>query len=280
MPRVHGDRETTMSVITISRGSFSGGKMLAECLAKRLGYRAVDRDVIVERAAVDGVSQEELHDALEKPPGILERFSHKRYKYLALIQASLTEEVKTGKVIYHGLAGHLLLGGGLHILRTRLIAPLDFRARMVHERLHYSYSEAVAHIAKVDEQRRKWVSFLYGADWRDPSLYDLVLNLEHMTVETACHIISAAVRRRCFELTPACRQGLEDLALASRVRATLAVAPSTEGLEFDVSSHAGTVSIQGRLTELEQLQDVKRIAESVPGVIRLELGRIALPIRA
>jgi cytidylate kinase len=269
-----------MSVITISRGSFSGGKMLAECLAKRLGYRCIDRDVIVERAAVHGVSQEELRDALEKPPGILERFSHKRYKYLALIQASLTEEVKTGKVIYHGLAGHLLLGGGLHTLRTRLIAPLDFRVRMVHDRLHYSKSEALAHIEKVDEQRRKWVSFLYGADWRDPALYDLVLNLEHMTVDTACFIVSAAVRRRCFELTPACRQGLEDLALASKVKATLALAPPTEGLEFDVSAHCGVVSVRGRLPELKQLEDVQRVAVTVPGVIRLDLDHLALPIQA
>jgi len=39
-----------MAVITISRGSFSGGKMLAECLAEKLGYRCIDRDVIVEKA--------------------------------------------------------------------------------------------------------------------------------------------------------------------------------------------------------------------------------------
>jgi inorganic pyrophosphatase/exopolyphosphatase len=57
-----------MSVITISRGSFSGGKILAECLARRLGYRSIDRDIIVERAAAYGVSQYELRDALEKPP--------------------------------------------------------------------------------------------------------------------------------------------------------------------------------------------------------------------
>lgn len=268
-----------MSVITISRGSFTGGKLLAECLAKRLGYRCVDRDVIVERAAVQGVSQEELRDALEKPPSILERFSHRRYKYLALIQASLTEEVKSGKVIYHGLAGHLLLGGGLHILRTRLIAPLDFRIHMVHEQLHYSHSEAVAYITKMDEQRRKWVSFLYGVDWRDPALYDLVLNLEHMTIETACYIVSAAVRRRCFELTPACRQGLEDLALASKVKAMLAMSPSTEGLEFQVTAESGTVTVRGRLTELDQLQDVQQVSGAVPGVIKLNLDGLALPMQ-
>ena len=37
-----------MSMITISRGSFSSGKILAEFLARRLGSRCIDRDIIVE----------------------------------------------------------------------------------------------------------------------------------------------------------------------------------------------------------------------------------------
>lgn len=254
--------------------------MLAECLAMKLGYRCIDRDVIVARAAAHGVSQEELRDALEKPPGFLERFSHKRYKYLALIQASLTEEVRTGNVIYHGLAGHLLLGGGRHILRTRIIAPMDFRIQMVHERLNYSRGEAVAYILKMDEQRRKWVRFLYGVEWGDPALYDIVLNLEYMTLDTACHIISAAVRRRCFTLTPACRQGLEDLALASKVKAALAISSPTEGLEVEVTAAEGVVEIKGKLSSAEQLLDVEQIAGAVPGVVALNLDRLAPPVQA
>jgi len=268
-----------MSVITISRGSFSGGKMLAECLAAKLSYRCIDRDVIVERAAAHGVSQDELRSALEKPPGFLERFTHKRYKYLALVQAALAEEVRTGKAIYHGLAGHLLLGGGRHILRTRIIAPMEFRIRTVHERLNYGRNEAIAYIQRMDEQRRRWTSFLYGVDWGDPALYDLVLNLEHMTLETACHIISSAARRRCFEFTPACRKALEELALASRVKATLAITPSTEDLEVEVTAEDGIVAIQGKVASLEQLTEVQRVAKSVSGVTTLNLDRLAPPVR-
>ena len=268
-----------MSVITISRGSFSGGKMLAECLAKRLGYRCVDRDVIVERAAAQGVSQDELRDALEKPPGFLDRFSHKRYKYLALFQAALTEEVRTGKVIYHGLAGQLLLGGGRHILRTRLIAPMDVRIQMVHERLNYSKSESIAYIEKMDEQRRRWTSFLYGVDWGDPMLYDLVLNLDHMTIETVCKIISTAVHQRCFELTPACRQALGELALASKVRAALAVTSATENLELEATAKDGVVALKGKLATAYQLEEVRRIAMGIPGVIDLDLDRLLPPVQ-
>jgi cytidylate kinase len=268
-----------MSVITISRGSFTGGKMLAECLATRLGYRCIDRDVIVERAAAHGVSQSDLRDAMEKPPGFLERFSHKRYKYLALVQASLAEEVKDGRAIYHGLAGHLLLGGGRHVLRTRIIAPLEYRVRMVRERLNYSRNEAIAYIEKMDEQRRRWTSFLYGVDWGDPSLYDLVLNLEHMALETACEIITAAARRRCFQMTPECQRSLEELALASKVKATLAITPSTEDLEVEVTADRGVVVITGKVPSLEQFAEVERVAKSVPGVTVLNLDRLAPPVQ-
>jgi len=268
-----------MSVITISRGSFSGGKTLAECLARRLGYRCIDRDVIVDRAAAYGVSQHDLRDALEKPPSFLDRFKHKRYLYLVLIQAALTEEVRTGKAIYHGLAGHLLLKGGQPILRTRIIAPMDFRVQMVQERLKYNQREAIAYIQKVDEDRRRWTQFLYGVDWGDPSLYDIVLSLEHIGIEDACHIIASMVMERCFEFTPECQLKMDDLALASRVRADLAVNPSTSDLEVEVQAHAGAVSIQGRLTSIDRLAEVARVAREVPGVLALDLEKLSPPLR-
>ena len=81
-----------MSVVTIYRGTFSGGKRLAG----HLGHRCVDRDVTVEKAAAWGVSQQELRVAMETPPTFLELLSHNRYLYLALVQAALTEDMQGG----------------------------------------------------------------------------------------------------------------------------------------------------------------------------------------
>ena len=188
-----------MSVITISRGSFSGGKTLAECLAKKLGYRCIGRETIVERAAASGVSHEELLAALLNPPGFWERFQHKRYQYLTLFQAALAEEVRNGNVVYHGNAGHLMLKGAAPVLRIRIIAPIEMRLAMVEERLKLSHGDALDYIQKMDEGRRKWTQFLYGVNWEDPALYDLVLNLEHIEIDEACDMIDALTRtRRCF----------------------------------------------------------------------------------
>lgn len=269
-----------MSIITISRGSFSGGKMLAECLACNLGYRCIDRDVIVERAAASGVSQEALRDALEKPPGFLDRFNHKKYVYLALIQAALTEEVRTGRAIYHGLAGHLLLREGPRVLRTRIIAPMEFRIHMAQARLKLERGEAVAYIHKMDQQRQKWTQFLYGVDWGDPSLYDIVLNLDRVATEEACHVIATMARERCFEFTPESQAAMDDLALASRIRANLALNAPTSNLEVEVVARGGVVSIKGKLATMDQYEEVERIAQAAPGVTELNLDELAPNVQA
>jgi len=268
-----------MSVITVSRGTFSGGKILAECISQQLGYRCIDRDVIVERAAASGVSQEELRNALLKPPGLLERFGHKKYIYLALIQAALAEEVRTGKAVYHGNAGHLLLKGAGPVLRTRIIAPLEFRIRMCQERLKLSRFEAIAYIEKVDQDRRKWTQYLYGVDWGDAALYDLVLNLEFIDIEDACNIVAAAAKQKRFELTPEHQAAMNDFALGSRVRAQLATDPATSHLEVDVTCQAAVVAIRGRITDLAEIDEVRRVAGAVPSVTTVNLKELTLPTR-
>lgn len=268
-----------MSVITISRGSFSGGKALAECLARRLGYRCIDRDTIVERAAAYGVSQDDIREAMERPPGFLDRFQHKRYLYLTLVQAALAEEVRSGKAVYHGLAGHLLLKGGHPILRTRIIAPMEFRIQMLQDRLKYSRNDAIAYIEKVDQDRRKWTQYLYGVDWGDPTLYDIVINLEHIEMEEACRIISSIVIERRFEFSPECQQRMDDLALGSRIRADLAINPSTSDLELEVVAKQGAVAIKGKVPTLGQIDEVKRVAQATPGVRSLNLDELAPPVR-
>lgn len=260
-----------MAVITISRGSFSGGKILAQCLAESLGYRCVDRDVIVERAAAFGVTQEEIRNALMEPPGFWDRFRHKKYVYLTLVQAALTEEVKTGKAVYHGNAGHLLLKGVSHVLRTRIIAPFEQRLAMVQDRLKMGREEAVAYIQKMDQDRRKWTSYLYGVDWGDPSLYDLVLNLESLDIQEACEIIATVAGKKAFEETPESRAAMADLSLASRVRAELVVHPRTSGLEVEVEARDGAVTVRGKLGNSGLSQEVREVVGKIPGVTGLSL---------
>jgi aspartate/methionine/tyrosine aminotransferase len=64
------------------------------------------------------------------------------------------------------------------------------RVAMVQERLKMNESEALAYIQKMDQDRQRWSQYLYGVDWGDPFLYDLVLNLERLDIPQACEIMA------------------------------------------------------------------------------------------
>ncbi len=265
-----------MAIITISRGSFSGGKMVAESVAQRLGYRCIDRDQIIQKAEAWGVSQDELRTAIEKPPTFLGQSPQTRYRYLAFIQAALTDEAQTGNAIYHGLAAHLLFGKGPRVLRTRIIAPMEFRIEQVHNRLKCNRKEAIAYIEKVDEDRRKWTKFLYDVDWTDASLYDVVLNLEQMNVPEACDVICSTSKLKCFERTNESQRAMENLAMASHVKANLAMDPATANLQFEVVAEGGSVSVKGGIVSPGQAKTIGAIVRGVPGVTAVDLGQLEL----
>lgn len=254
-----------MAIITISRGTLSGGKTLAECLSRRLGYRSIDLDTLLRKAATPRVSEYDLRASLEQPPDFPGPANHKRYIYGVLIQAALLEEVREGCIVYHGLAGHLLLKGVPGVIRLRVIAPLEFRIRMAEERLHLSRAVATAHISATDNDHRRWTQFLYGLDWQDPALYDLVVNLEHLSVEQACDLVVSIVRPGAFELGPEDQAVLNDLALAGRVRKAFTLNPFTLHLEPEVHSRGGWITVRGDSIE-EESGAIRRVASAVPGV--------------
>ena len=268
-----------MAIITISQGSFSGGHMLAEAVSQRLGYRSISRDQVIQKATQWGVSQDQLHDAIEKPPSFFGQSQHTKYLYLAFIQAALAAEVRAGNAVYSGLAGHLLLGKGQHVLRTRIIAPMSFRVAMVEHKRHCSRNEAIAYIERADDDRRKWTRFLYGVDWTDPSLYDLVLNLEQMTLVEAADSICLLANSACFQTTREILDDLENLALAARVKATLARNHDTSDLQLEITTRNGAVSVTGAIDSPAQAKRVHSLVVQIPGVRNVSVEELALVTR-
>ena len=266
-----------MAIITISRGSASGGHMLAQGLAEKMGYKQISREDILQSASKYGVSAEKLQEALLKPPGFWERFQHERKRYLCFVQAALCEHAKNGRVIYHGNAGHILLSGIKHVLCVRIIAPLAFRIHMLMERENFDHDEAVRYIEKMDRQRKDWTLFLYGVDWLDPSLYDLTINLTTLDIAGAVDIVAATAGRQVFQPTPESKKAMDDLYLASCVRSALAADHRTASIDVEVKADAGTVSLKGRIRPSSALDAVLEIAGKVEGVRELDREGLGTP---
>ena len=266
-----------MAIVTISRGTASGGLLLAQGLAKKLGYTPVSREDILQSASKYGVSGEKLQEALLKPPGFWERFRHERKRYLSFVQAALCEHAQKDRIIYHGNAGHLLLGEISHVLCVRIIAPMAYRIHMLMEREDLVREEAIHYIEKMDRQRKDWTLFLYGVDWLDPNLYDLTVNLKILDVEGAVDLVAAAAERQEFQTTPESRKAMDNLCLASYVRSALAADDRTASAEVEVEADGDTVYLKGKVRPASMIDSILEVAGQVKGVKEINQKRLGTP---
>ena len=268
-----------MPIITISRGSMSGGQALASCVAAAVKAPCIGRELVIEAAAKLGVSEEVLNQKLERSPGLWERMTHERRIYVTALQAALAEHVAGGNLVYHGFADHLLLPGVPAVLRVRLIAPLATRVRAVMSQHKLSLDAAERYIGEVDEDRGRWAKFIYGVNLSDPALYDITLNLDTMNLESACAVVTEIARRPEFTVTREVLDRLADFALGCRVKVALATNPATRSLDLDVTAKGGAVTVGGEVPEAAMIthvstrweRELRSVVEGVTGVKGVEL---------
>ena len=255
-----------MPIITISRGSLSGGQQLATAIADRLGFTVLSREVVVAAAEKYGVSEEELTEYLDQPAGLWERLTHHKERYILAMQAALAQMAADGHCIYHGHVGQFLLKGLPGVLKVRLIAPVDQRVGVAMSKLSCSREHAVRHLQAIDDRRVKWVRRLYGADLHDSSLYDVVINLEHMRFDTAVDLIVELVTRKEYSATEETRRELRDFALATLIRAELAFRSPFSEEVVEIAVHGGVVHLSGGPAFLSRRSEIVQFVRDIEGV--------------
>jgi cytidylate kinase len=259
-----------MSIITISRGTYSGGEAVARGVAERLGWPCISREAVLETAAGYGVSAEVLDAAMEKRPPLWKRMTGQRELHLVLVRAALCEHVAAGNVVFQGQVAHLFLPGISHVVSVRVIADLPSRIAALTEHRQLGRKDAIAYIERVDEERRRWSRFLFNAEWDDPQVYDAVISLSRMSVESACEVVVELSRQVEFQPTAASVKAIQDLALSSRVSARLAMDPRTGGAELHVAADEGFVTVSGTTHSSELLAAIPEVVRRVSGVRGLQ----------
>ncbi|ACN13827.1 Cmk4 [Desulforapulum autotrophicum HRM2] len=258
-----------MSIITISRGSYSMGKTVAEKVAQRLNFDIISRDVLLDASNHFNVPEIKLINAIHDAPKILDRYSRSKNAYIAYIRSSLVERALNDNLVYHGLAGHLLLKGIPHVLKVRITENLEGRIANMVKRDKISPQEARSLILADDSQRRKWTRSLYGEDTRDTALYDLSICIDKLSIDNAVDFICQAAGTKGLQTTEQGRQEIADLAVACRVKAALV----DEFPNLGVACEYGNVLIymKGRDSASGKLvKKLNNIRNNIKGINHLE----------
>src|SRR5216117_2664208 len=113
-----------MAIITISHEMGAGGPEIGMSLAKRLGYRYVDQELIQDAVRRYGLAEEKLSHLDESKPTLFERFDTETRHYITILQTSLLDIAETDNAVLMGRSGQWLLRG-IGAVRVRCVGRDD-----------------------------------------------------------------------------------------------------------------------------------------------------------
>ncbi len=268
-----------MSIITISHEMGAGGPEIGQQVAEKLGYRYVDHELISDAAHRYGLLEEKLSHLDESKPSLFERFDAETRRYITVIQTALFEFAEQDRVVLMGRGGQWLLRGISHHLRVRFIAPFELRVKRLATKLSGPMGEQASlrtvteMVRRDDTERTGRMRYLYEVDLSDPSLYDLVINTEKLTMPAAVELVACVVSRPELQTTPVGAQVVADRSLASRVQVALATHPETRKYRITVEAKAGQITLEGTAAMDEALD----VAREVSGVREVKAQQVDIP---
>ena len=263
-----------MSVIIISSDSYEKGQEMAKTTAESLGYGYLGRELLGTVAAKCGIPEAKLEKALDESPSFLGMPAKLQKRYMAYIQMATLDELVKNDRVCHDLAAHLYVLGVSHVLKVRILADPDALAKETSTEKRIPLEKAKKLLERRKKFHRRWSLDHFRLDETDPSQYDLVISLSQIDSGEAVKIIRETVGYRRFKPMTYSIKCMQDIELASRVRATLL----ERFPDVRVRADGTTLVVETRALKREKrkkAEAIKELAGNIPGVDYVEVHVIS-----
>lgn len=194
---------TEQTVITISRQYGSGGKEVAEQLAKKLGVRCYDRQILYLAAEKMGNSEMDiasvLKEAYQTPeshmsgigPMSIETlpYYNKMYREQAVAILKIAEHESA---VFLGRCADAVLKDRANHFSFFIYANEESRRERGKK---YYGNISFKEIENEEKARAQYYNKYTGRKWGDPQNYDLMINMSHMEPEAAADLIFQYVEK-------------------------------------------------------------------------------------
>lgn len=260
-----------MPVIAMTREMGSKGRDVALALAEDLGLDLMQHQLVEHIADKMHMREAAVNRLLEGKSGMFERWGVNEDNLSLYTTEEILEVAMKGNVLIRGWGATYVLRSVPHVLCVRVCASRENRARVVMERIGLEDEDlAMKEIERNDAAHTRTMHTLFHLDWRDPLLYDLVLNTDRLSVSACSSIIKHTLTDEMFQETPESRALLEHKVLEARVRSALRndsrTARPSPSFEVKVDKETSQVILTGVVFDREFKKAAHDIALEVPGV--------------
>jgi cytidylate kinase len=197
-------------VICISRARGALGEQVGQAVAKRLGLRVVDEEIVAEAARQENVDPELVADA-EQRKSLVHRLLMglaasgaeayvapvqseilERERYRELIREAIVQTAAEGDVVIVAHAASYPLAGQAGVLRVLVTGSPEIRAGRLAAEEGVDAEEGEKIRKRSDGNRADYLKRFYDVDEELSTHYDLVVNTDELTPEQAAAIVAEA----------------------------------------------------------------------------------------
>jgi len=203
--QMHTDALASKPVITVSRDYGSGGRGVAEQLAKHLAIPVFDKELLNAVADRSGADPNLMARLDEKTRGFWDAWITSLMSGENMLEAKHRHFlVKVVLGILNTGNGGVIIGRGAHIIlaqqpvfRVRITASPETCAKRVAEKRGMLLEEARKEVARVNQERGNFVWEAFNQRLNDPAAFDLTINTDHLNkYEEVAEIIILSMQYR------------------------------------------------------------------------------------
>jgi len=253
-----------MYFITISEMLGTNGEKIARQVAKKLGYAFYGEEELF-RAADDMGFLDDVKKLNEKGPSLLERLFSERPKiYLNRLQSVILEVAKKGDAVFFGRGSQLLLHSFNCAFHVLLTSSMEKRVQNVMHEDKVNREVAEQMIRRSDHDKKGFVRFAYDEDWLNPQLYDLLINVDKLSFDSAVKIVLDAAKSD--EIKACGRDSLRllgKLSLQRKVESALLEANVVSSHLFVTVEDSNAVRLYGMVNSPEEKEAVERVVKGI-----------------
>ncbi|MBO5371782.1 MAG: cytidylate kinase-like family protein [Lachnospiraceae bacterium] len=196
-------------VYTIGREFGSGGKDIGVALAKKLGVKCYDKELLAEAAKESGFCAEIFENHDEKPTSsflyslVMDTYSFGGYSTAPFLDMPLNHKVflaqfdtikkiaEKESCVIVGRCADYALADNPNCINIFVHADKDYRVNRVAKKLNLSANKARDMINKTDKQRASYYNYYTSKKWGDSRSYDLCLDSGRIGVDGCVDMILA-----------------------------------------------------------------------------------------
>jgi cytidylate kinase len=250
-----------MFFITISEMMGTEGEKIAIQVAESMGYSFWGEKELLSVAKEMGFFSDLLIAEMEEkgPSWTKQLLSNQPKIALGRLQSVIYNAAMKGSGVFFGAGSQLLFRSFDCALHVLLVGSTEKRISLVMEENHLDKEAAEKVVVRSHHDKEEFYRFAYHEDWSNPTLYDLVLDIDKLSIDFILKTIVDAAK--AHEKKP-CRNDaektLEKLSLLLRVE--------SDFLEADVSKHVhvkmeekGCVCVYGYVQSNDEKEEVTEL---------------------